>query len=335
MGNATGPEQNTGDPDNQDPDSAAADIEQRLAAATERLHDFETTSARLDELAARQRQQRDRVAELRAAHAIEERDVERLETMSLTRIIAALRGSRDDRVARERAEADAARYRVAEAESQLATLDLEAERGRAQLDQLGPAAQAYQAVLADKERQLAGAGDPRGVQLLALAEERGRLTAQAREVAEAAEAARTALAALDRLGQKLGSASSWSTYDTFFGGGMLSSAVKHVRLDEAAELARRADRCLAVLRAELADVAGPASTGLSVRVDGLTRFVDVWFDNIFTDFAVRQRIVDARDNVAACTDRVHGLLAELGRRADAAARRLDGIAAERAALLTR
>jgi hypothetical protein len=63
--------------------------------------------------------------------------------------------------------------------------------------------------------------------------------------------------------------------------------MKHSRLDEAAQAAAYADRCLAVLRTELADVPGLSLTAPQLAVDGLTRFVDVWFDNIFTDLAVR------------------------------------------------
>jgi hypothetical protein len=44
-----------------------------------------------------------------------------------------------------------------------------------------------------------------------------------------------------------------------------------------------------VLRTELADVDGMALTAPQLAVDGLTRFVDIWFDNIFTDLAVRDR----------------------------------------------
>jgi hypothetical protein len=37
--------------------------------------------------------------------------------------------------------------------------------------------------------------------------------------------------ALDDVAERLGKASSWSTYDTFLGGGAISSAMKHDRLD--------------------------------------------------------------------------------------------------------
>jgi len=69
---------------------------------------------------------------------------------------------------------------------------------------------------------------------------------------------------------------------------VISSSFKHDRLDQAARPAAYADRCLAVLRTELADVGIVRPVG-RIGVDGGTRFLDVWFDNIFTDLAVRDR----------------------------------------------
>jgi hypothetical protein len=230
------------------------DIEERLAAAAARLRGHDLAAAQVAELGRRRDALAAEVGTRRTALAAEQRDVERLESLSLTRVLASLNGSRDDRLAREQAEADAARYRVAEAEAQLGAVHGEWEAARARLAGLATAPAAYAAVLEEKERYLRRGADPRGRRLLELAEERGRLTAEAREVAEAlvaAEAARDALAAVRA---SLDSASGWSTYDPFLGGGAISSAIKHSRLDEAARQAAYADRCLLALRTELADV---------------------------------------------------------------------------------
>jgi hypothetical protein len=310
------------------------DIETRLAEATARRQEHDSTAARVADLEQRLRRLTADIVELRAQHDLEERDVERLEGFSLTRILASLHGARDDALARERAEAEAARYRVAEAEARWSAVNHEYEAAAERLGRLADAPAGYEAALADKERHLAGSDDPRAPRLLALAEERGRLVDELREVDEAVRAAHRAREALNQLASTLGSASSWSTYDTFFGGGLVSSAIKHSRLDEAARRAAYADQCLAVLRSELADLAAPASAP-DVPVDGLTRFVDIWFDNIFTDLAVRERIQRARRNVADSTRQVAALITELGRRADGVRVRRLAIDREREATLTR
>jgi DNA repair exonuclease SbcCD ATPase subunit len=301
------------------------EIERRLAAAAEALREYEVTGQRRADLTSRAKELKTELARRRVEHAGEQADVDKLEGMSLTRVVAALSGSRNDRLARERAEADAARYRLAEAQARLDALGRELAAAQARLDQLATAPADFAAVLDEKER---ASGDPR---LLQLAEERGRLTAELRELGEASRAADAAEHALAQVADRLGSASSWSTYDTFFGGGVIGSAVKHNRLDEAAMAAAHADQRLAVLKTELADV---RMTGPSLRIGELTRFVDVWFDNIFTDLAVRDRIKQAQENVARVSGLVRDLNADLQQRAAGVRARLAAIEAERRDLLT-
>ena len=310
------------------------DIEERLAAAAARLRGHDLTAAQATELGRRRDALAAEVAARRTALASEQRDVDRLENLSLTRIVASLTGSRDDRLAREQAEAEAAQYRVAEAEAQLRSVDGEWRAARARLAELASAPAGYAAVLEEKERYLSRGGDPRGRRLLELAEERGRLTGEAREVAEALAAAASARDALSAVQSSLDSASGWSTYDTFFGGGAISSAMKHSRLDDAARQAARADHALLALRTELADVGGVAHTAPQLAIDGLTRFVDIWFDNVFTDFAVRGRIKQAQENVGYSSRAVHEVARQLRQRGAAINARLSAIEADRLAVLT-
>src|SRR5215475_2373343 len=199
--------------------AAGDDIEQRLTAAAQQLRQHDLTAERGANLASRRDAMAAELESAQSALSKEERDVERLEQPSLTRIVASLRGSRDDALARERAEADAARYRVAEAQARLRSVQDEYDAVQAQLAALEPAPGRYAAVLQEKERYLRASGDPRGQRLLAIAEEWGRLQAEHREIGEAVAAASAAAQALVEVRDSLDRASGWSTYDTFFGGG--------------------------------------------------------------------------------------------------------------------
>ncbi|RIW41775.1 hypothetical protein D3H59_25045 [Micromonospora endophytica] len=314
-------------------DHVTDDIEHRLSGAAEALREYEVTTHRVADLRARVDELAGQVARLRERCVDEEKDVARLEGVSLTRVLASLRGARDDLLARERAEADAARYRAAEAASRLDALRREHDAACARLGRLAGAPDAYAAALDAKERHLTGTGDPRAARLLALADQRGRLTGELREVAEAEQAARAAQEALEEVQRSLDSASGWSTYDTFFGGGVVGSAIKHSRLDDAAQAAARAERCLAALRTELADVPGIDVIAPRLAVGSLTRFVDIWFDNIFTDLAVRERITQARSHVAQCRRLVSDVRVRLAQRAARDHASLGAIETEREHLL--
>jgi hypothetical protein len=93
-------------------DTAALDA--RIAEATGRLRERDRLASRLTELDRALAEREAAVSALVATADQENRDVARLEGLTLDRVLAALRGSRDDDLARERAEADAAAYRLAD-----------------------------------------------------------------------------------------------------------------------------------------------------------------------------------------------------------------------------
>jgi hypothetical protein len=189
--------------------------------------------------------------------------------------------------------------------------------------------------MAAKEEHLRSVpDDPRSAGLTELATQQGVLDAEVREVAEAIVAAAAAERALRQVAESLGSAGSWSTYDTWFGGGAISSVVKHDRLDQAQRAASRAEEALAALRRELADVGGGGAVVPSLGIDGLTRFLDIWLDNIFTDLSVSSRIKDAKATTTAAQRAVTAVQRSLlDRRTDLRAR-ADDLSRRRTELLS-
>ena len=129
----------------------------------------------------------------------------------------------------------------------------------------------------------------------------------------------------------LGSAGSWSTWDAFGGGGMLTDMMKYDKVDRATEALRRADMALAAFSRELADVDLPQVRG--VQVNQMMRPFDVWFDNIFSDMAVRSRIEDASRRVVQALHQVEQALAALEQKGAAVSRELTGLDARREQLL--
>ncbi len=310
-------------------------LEERLAAAASALRERQSVNSQLAAVTTQLQQARQRVGALGGDLAAEERDVQRLEGLSFSRVLAALRRSRMEDLDRERAERDAVAYRLREAESQVRALDRDQVELRARLAALRTAGDDWEAALAAKEEWLAGTGGPAAAEVLSIAETRGRLRAEQREVAEALAAAGDAARALGEVADRLESASGWSTYDTFFGGGALSSAVKHDRIDSARRAAAEAESRLAVLASELRDVDGEAgAVTRSLELDGMTRFIDVWFDNIFTDWAVADQISRAKESVTTERRAVAAVEARLVARNDDIAAQLASLAQRRVDLLS-
>jgi hypothetical protein len=249
-------------------------------------------------------------------------------------VLAALHGARADALAREQAQAQAAKYQVAQAQQRLDAARAELETLVARQTQLDGAPQAYQDALAAKEKYLTHSADPRGARLLALADERGRLTAELDELHRASDDADAAAQALDDVRDRLGNAAGWSTFDTYVDHGMVANAIKHERMDQAAQAARTADERLAALRTDLDELGGSAPTAPKLELSAGFKFADIFFNNIFTDLTVGQHIRDAQDNVSQSAHQVSALRDRLTGQIGTLTERLNAMDSERTQLLT-
>lgn len=310
------------------------EIEQRLAAAAQAAREHDLCGQQHGVLSAREGAAAQDLDAARRDCAGEEKDVQKLEHLSLTRVLAALHGSREDALAREKAQAEAARYREAQAQQRLDAARAELRSLEDRQAQLAGAPQEYANTLAMKEQFLTHSADPRSGPLLALAQERGRLTAEDHELQRASDDAEAAGQALGEVQDRLGTASNWSTFDTYFDHGMIANAIKHDRIDQAAQAARAADERLAALRTDLAEIGGYEPTAPRLEVAAGFRFADIFFNNIFTDLAVGQQIRDAQDNAERSAQQVRALQDQIKRQIAAVCERLSAIDAQRQQLLT-
>jgi len=232
------------------------------------------------------------LAEMQRKLHVEQTDVRRLEKLSPIKIWATLRGDAADRLATERAEADAAELAVARAQARLDSAIADAARVRSERDDLSGAGSAYGVALAGYEAALRSSGGRDAAELTEIADQLGVAAARQREIAEAVDALRATTAALDEALLKLDRAGGWSAYDTFFGGGFVSDMVKHSNISEATAAFTQVNRELERLSTELADLGSSAVDRVEVS-DTLAIF-DVLFDNILSDWMVLDRISEAR-----------------------------------------
>ncbi|MEO7423036.1 MAG: hypothetical protein ABIU87_11645 [Ornithinibacter sp.] len=229
----------------------------------------------------------------RRAHSVEEADVRALEGLGLTRVLSAVRGTRTGELERERAEEVAARYAMQAAVTALQHLEGRAEQVEQALARLGDTAARRSGALdahADAMRSSDGAGVG---ELDAICDELAGVRAEAREVAQARGAGARAAASLDTAMRELGSADGWSAYDTWFGGGLISSSLKHGRIDEAGRRIEQAQAALADFAREIADVQQVSALRADLGITPMARTFDVWFDNIFSDLSVRRSIKES------------------------------------------
>ncbi len=275
---------------------------------------------------------REELAERERALQVEQSDVRRLEQLSLTKVWATLRGDAADRLAVERAEADVAALAVASAISRLSSAVADDARVRREHDGLRGADEAYGDALAAYELAILTTGGRDAAELTEIAEQLGVAEARQREITEAVDALRATRTALDSALASLDSAGGWSTYDTFFGGGIVADMVKHSKIDAATAAFTEVNRALERLSVELADIGASAIDG--VDVSQTLAVFDVLFDNILSDWMVKERISEAQARATNLRERLAQLADDLDTDAGEIAARVDALLERREAILT-
>ena len=125
------------------------------------------------------------------------------------------------------------------------------------------------------------------------------------EAIRAGERARNSLTnALDALN----SARGWGIYD-LLGGGMVSTFIKHSKMDKASDYLEQAKQDIIALSDEVNDVKGLENINLSTR--DFWGFSDWFFDSFLSDWIVQDRINDARRQVEFAIQQLDSILAKL------------------------
>ncbi len=262
--------------------------------------------AAAEEARARLRKRRELVAKLEARVGVyrerlvsERQDVERLEGPGLAAFVRGLLVDRDHELDRERRELAMAAVLHDEARAELSA-------AREGLDDLIAAAQDTKTlrsrleVLLRERAATAGGLEPDDAREL----KRIELGKQRKELVEAELAAGSASASLADVLGKLGAASTLGVLD-LIGGGMMISMLKHGRIGAAQSRLSIAQGRLRALARELEDLRlDPIA---EIDLEPLTRFVDVFIDNVFTDWAVQSRIQRSTEQVREVKHRVDEL----------------------------
>lgn len=271
-----------------------------------------------------------RLAELEATLEREGQDVRRLEGLSLAGLFYTVLGSKEDQLDQERQEHLAARLKRDEAEFAVSELRKEVEELERQLRLIGDPQRRYQAALESKEAWLVSAGGQPAQRLAGLSEEVAETKAAIREVSEALNAGQAAARELENMVDSLQSASNWGVWD-MVGGGMLVTAAKHSRIDDARASAHRVQALLRRFQRELADVQALGEEALSMG--SFEAFADFFFDSLITDWIVQSRINRSLEEARSLQREVNELVRRLERELAGLKARLEARQQERMRLL--
>lgn len=286
------------------------EINAKLNELMEKLARRHKLAAQLEEMEAEVQTLRLETQELKEITYREQLDVDKLESFSLQKLWLQLTGQLDVQLEKEEAEACAAALKYDAKRQELEQLGAELLKCRQEYRSYDGCQKEYEFLLRLKAAKLKELNAYYADSICALEERIGFLTAQDKELREAQNAANGAMVHIRAINESLSSARNWSTAD-LLGGGLISDMAKHSHLDTAQQRIYALQSSLSQLRRELTDV--HIDTEMNIQVDGFLRFADYFFDGLFADFAVRERINNAQAQVDRVANSVRTVQSRLER----------------------
>lgn len=241
----------------------------------------------------------------------EEADVARLEGRSLAAFFYNVVGRMDAKLDQERREAYAARVKYDAAVRELQSVEQDLTACSAELASLSLCEEHYRMCLEEKAAAIKASGSPHGLEILRLETCLQTLDCQLLELNEAADAGNTALFTAKSIQAILENAGNLSTWD-IFGCGLSMDTAAHHRLDDGQAMIEKLQIQLCRFRTELTDVCVDADIQISM-VD-FDRFADSFFDGLFSDWVVMDRIDQARAQVKQVAGQIELVLRKLDER---------------------
>lgn len=250
-----------------------------------------------------------KVIKLRVEHRSEQKDVEKLEGRSLSNYFYQVVGKLDDKLTIERKQATAAKVKLDAAERELTAIDGQLHQIAMQLSDLSGCEDAYAAALEKKYAEVKVSGSAAGENILKIEQRIAHLESQIEEIREAAAVGHSALGTVDKVLSKLDKADGWNTWDIFGGDGIITHMAKYGNLDDAQNLVEFLQEQLRKFKTELADINIQAH--IQVRVDDFLQFADYFFDGLFADWAVGDRINESRSAVQSVKRQIERAMEQL------------------------
>lgn len=252
-----------------------------------------------------------RVKDLLDKYQKESMDVERLKKESLSATLFKLIGKYEEKLEKEIKEELLAKNEYDKAVDRVNELHREQDELKNRIYQLEKEKNEYESELKIREKSILSNIDCEAfLKYGQLERERAELSRQLVETDEAIREANRVMNTINSAMRHLENARGWATYDVWTKNGLFSHMAKYEHIDNAQQCFNRLSSQLKDLSEELRDVGLYNSFEIS-EINSTTRLFDFWFDNIFTDLNVRNKIVANIEQLGRLKSRIYNLINKL------------------------
>ena len=289
--------------------------DEELQALQQKLSRKKHLQTLLNELYTQRTELEAKVSNLKTIMEKEQADVDRLERRGLTALFYGIVGKKEEKLDEERREVVTARAKYDVAMQEMDLVQRRISRYEEELDTLKDIEMKYAYALKEKVKLLKATATPVSEKILQYEEQISGFENQKKEIREAISAGNKAKNIAEQVLSELDDAEGWGTWD-LLGGGLISDLAKHSSLDDAQEEIEHLQVQLRRFKTELADVTIRAE--MQVNIDGFLRFADYFFDGLFADWAVLDKIEESQAEVKNVINQIQTVLNKLAAMLDAA-----------------
>ncbi len=255
---------------------------------------------KLNELSFQKTDLENRIDEMKKIMEKEQKDVDKLENFSLSAIISDLLGNKEEKLNKERKEAYEAKMKYNSCVIQLQSVNSDIKYYQDKFNELIDCEEEYKQLLQEKKELLRDK-----LEVIELDNKISDSLHFQDEINEAIEESKKAILICEKVLSHLNDANDFATFDILVKGGYLMHALKYDVIDKALEEINQLQVQLNKLKTELVDV--QINQEIKISINSFDRNVDLWVDNIFTDYSVKDKIIQSIDQ----TKNTMGMIREL------------------------
>ena len=220
----------------------------------------------------------------------EEKDVTKLESLTLNSIYYKMRGTIDEKLSKEKFEFLEAKAKSLECYDYLKRLYLNRDNLNNEIESLGDLDLKHSNLLKESADYILNLNNEKTPIISEISNKINLLKLENKELSEAINEGNKLIPVIEDAISNLKSAQNWGIYD-MMGGDFIATMAKRSKMNEASNSLNSIKILLNNYNSELQDLNKEAS--ISLDINGLSSFMDYFFDNFFTDYFVQNKIDSA------------------------------------------
>lgn len=231
-----------------------------------------------------------KASELEAIKRKEQLDVDKLEGKSLKALFAILAGTKEEKLSQERQEAYAAAMKYDAAQRDLQGIMRDLEHCKIELEKIEGIEEEYEHLLEERKNSIKQEASRRTNEVLVLEKQMEDLSHEITELEEALDVGYRAFDLVEDIINDLQEAYNWAEADVYMDSYWVDMQ-KHEHIHNAENVIQDLRDELRRFKTELADVS--IEGDIVIEIDDFSEFADWFFDNIFTDWEMKDKIANS------------------------------------------